>query len=64
MNNATEPVAYPIPAACARMGVSRSLLYRLIADGEIEARKARGRTLITSTEILRWVGSLPTVGGA
>ena len=67
MNATTEPVAYSIPAACARMGIARSSLYRELADGHIAGLKARGRTLITAQEIDRWLSTLPKAmlsGGA
>ena len=59
-----EPVADPIPAACARLGCSRSTIYLEIAAGRLKALKARGRTLITRAEQDRWLSALPTVGGA
>ncbi len=54
-----EPLADPIPAACQRMGIGRSTCFREIADGRLEAIKARGRTLITRVAQDRWLASLP-----
>lgn len=51
------PVAYGPPAAAKRIGISRSTLDRLIADGEIKAKRARSRVLISEDEIRRWLSS-------
>ncbi len=59
-----EPIADPVPAACARMGISRSTLYLELADGRLTALKARGRTLISRAEQARWLAALPELAAA
>jgi excisionase family DNA binding protein len=39
--------------------VSRSSLYRLIASGDIQARKVGRRTMIARVDAERWIDSLP-----
>lgn len=48
------------PADAARaLGIGRSTLFGLLARGEIKARKLGTRTLISATELNRYVDSLP-----
>lgn len=54
----TDALADPIPAACARLGVGRSTIYREIADGHLHAVKARGRTLILRSSQEEWLSNL------
>jgi helix-turn-helix protein len=56
-------LAYSIPEACAASGLSRSMLYLALKDGRLCARKAGARTIIESTELRRFIASLPTTGG-
>ena len=56
MNVAVDtPLAYKVPDACRRLGVSRSLLYDLIKTGELKAIKVANRTLIPESELQRFV---------
>ncbi|TCM12024.1 excisionase family DNA binding protein [Novosphingobium sp. PhB165] len=41
-----EPLAVRIPEACRLTGISRSKLYELIADGQIEIAKIGSMTLV------------------
>jgi excisionase family DNA binding protein len=41
-----EPILLPVPDACRVIGVSRSVLYELIAEGAITTRKLGRKTLI------------------
>lgn len=52
---------HPIPDAAAVLGISRSTLYELIADGEITTVKIGRRTLITQDELERYVRDLGQV---
>ena len=40
-----------VPDAVAHSSLSRSLLYRLMADGRLKARKVGSRTLLSRAEI-------------
>ena len=56
-----EALADPIPAACARLGVSRASLYRQLQIGALCAVKCGGRTLITRQAQVDWLASLPAM---
>lgn len=62
MNIQPDALADPVPAACARLGISRSTLYLEIAAGRIRAVKAGGRTLVRRVDQVAWMDSLPAVG--
>lgn len=53
-----DALADPIPAACARLGVSRSTIYLLFSDQKLRAIKVRGKTLVTRAEQARFIASL------
>jgi hypothetical protein len=42
----SEPLAYSIPDAARVSGLSRSLLYELMAEGELDYSKVRRRRII------------------
>ncbi len=52
-----EPIAYGPEDAAQRIGVSRATIDRLIADGDLKAKRARNRILITESEIRRFLES-------
>jgi hypothetical protein len=54
-----EPLALPIPAACATSGLSRSEIYRRLAAGDLHAVKAGSRTLILMESLRDHLASLP-----
>jgi len=54
-----EPLAYGPADAAFAIGVSRSQVYELLADGTIVGRKLGRRTLITREELIRYLDSLP-----
>jgi excisionase family DNA binding protein len=56
----TEPTADSVNAAAVRLGISRSSLYREIAEGHIRAVRARGRTLVMRVDQAAWQANLPT----
>jgi hypothetical protein len=47
----TEIIAYRIPEAVKVSGISRSSLYRIIADRQLKVRKVRGMTLILRDDL-------------
>ena len=52
-------LAYGIAEACAALGIGRTRLYALIAEGRIEARACGGRTLIPADSLRAFLASLP-----
>ena len=44
--NKTPKLAFTIAEACHAIGIGRSKLYELIAEGRVETRKIGSRTLI------------------
>lgn len=46
MSTTNDKLAYTIPEACHAIGLSRSKIYELIAQGRLERRKIGKRTLI------------------
>lgn len=55
----TAPVTVSVDLAAEMIGCSRSKLYKVIAAGEIKARKMHRRTLIEVAELHRYIASLP-----
>lgn len=53
MGEAIRPLAYRPKDAATVLGVSRSTIYQMIADGEIEARKLGAATVIPHAELAR-----------
>ncbi|WP_181017837.1 helix-turn-helix domain-containing protein [Sneathiella aquimaris] len=49
---------------CAEAGIGRTKLYQEIAAGRIVARKSGRRTLIPTSELEKWLESLPELKGA
>ena len=45
-NQTPAPLAYRIPDACAVLGLGRTSVYELVAEGKLRAIKVAGRTLI------------------
>jgi hypothetical protein len=54
-----EPLAVSLDQAVKISGESRSQLYKLIADGELEAVKSRSKTLIIYASLKRRIAGLP-----
>ena len=48
-----SPKARRIPDACAALGVSRSTIYKLEAQGKIKLVRIAGRTVVPESEIDR-----------
>ena len=53
-------LAYGIQDACRVLGIGRTRLYALIAEGKIEARACGGRTLIPAKSLRAFLASLPS----
>lgn len=47
--------AYRVDEACASLGLGRSKLYQLIADGKLRSVRLAGRTVILATELDRFI---------
>lgn len=54
-------LAYTVEEAGAAIGVGRSMLFEMIRTGELQARKIRGRTIITREELQRLLRDAPVV---
>ncbi len=54
-----SPFAVSIDDACKLAGVGRSLIYKSIAAGNLQTRKAGRRTLIEVAALQSWLSSLP-----
>jgi len=55
----TEPLAVPLSEAVRLTGLSRSELYRRLANGQIQAVKAGVRTLVVMQSLKAHMASLP-----
>lgn len=53
--NASVALAHKIPEACRRIGCGRTMIYELLASGDIKAIKIGNRTLIPESELQRLV---------
>ncbi len=53
-----KPFSYTILDACRVSGIGRTTLYRLIAEGKVDARKAGSRTLIITESLLHYIKNL------
>lgn len=54
-------LAYRVHEAASAMGVSARTVWRLIASGDITARRLGGSCVIPADELRRYLASLPTV---
>ena len=48
-----ERLAYPVPEAAYRLGISRSQLYAMNKNGQVEFVKFGRRTVVTDSELRR-----------
>ncbi len=53
-----EPLTYNPEVAAKRIGISRATLDRLIADGEIRARRAGRRVLVSEASIQEFLADV------
>ncbi|MBA4308080.1 MAG: hypothetical protein C0429_15220 [Sphingopyxis sp.] len=54
------PITVTIPDAVKATGISRSALYEALKRGDLIARKAGRRTLISFADLETYLASLPT----
>lgn len=54
------PIAVTIPDAVKATGMSRSALYEALKRGDLTARKAGRRTLISFADLEAYLANLPT----
>lgn len=54
MNDQT-PLAHRVDSACHRLGIGRTKLYSLIAEGKIRPIKIGSRTLVPESELQRLI---------
>jgi len=54
-----EELTYTMKEAAAALGVSRTTLWRVVADGDLAAIKLDSRTLIPADALRQWVAVLP-----
>lgn len=54
-----KPLALTIPKAVAASGISRTALYEALKRGDISARKAGRRTLISFADLEAFLDRLP-----
>ena len=57
-------LAYTVDEAGPAMGVSRTTVFDMIRNGEVVAKKLRGRTIITRDELLRVIDQAPPARAA
>ncbi|ASE39107.1 helix-turn-helix domain-containing protein [Brevundimonas vesicularis] len=57
-------LAYTVDEAGPAMGVSRTTVFDMIRNGEVMAKKLRGRTIITRDELLRVIDQAPPARAA
>lgn len=58
-----KPITVTIPDAVAASGISRSALYQALKRGDLIARKAGRRTLISIEDLEAYIAGLPKFEG-
>jgi hypothetical protein len=59
-----DPLAHRPRDAAAAIGVSEALIFELIADGALPARKLRGATIILRSDLMIFLEALPLTASA
>lgn len=54
-------IAYSVNEASAALGIGRSKLYGLIAEGKLTPSKIGSRTIILASQLNKFAESLPTM---
>ena len=49
------PLVWQIDPACNRAGIGRTMMYKLIKQGEISPIRVGRRTLIPESELQKWL---------
>ena len=62
--NVTGRAAYSIVEVCARTGLGRDTIYSAIRSGKLTARKVGRRTIVTESDLHRYLETLPKKGKA
>lgn len=60
----SEPLAYTVADAAARLNICKAQIYKEISGGRLTARKMGRRTLIEQREVARWLAALPAMASA
>jgi len=55
------PLAYSIPEVCKWSNAGRTTVYKAINAGNLTAHKRGSRTIILSSDLERWLSSLPQI---
>lgn len=55
----SEKLAFTLKEAASTLGVSKSTLYKALADGKLSAIKLGNRTLIPAEAFKAWIASMP-----
>jgi excisionase family DNA binding protein len=55
------PLAYSIPEVCKCSNAGRTTVYKAINAGDLTAHKRGSRTIILSSDLERWLSSLPQI---
>jgi excisionase family DNA binding protein len=58
----TGRAAHSVAEVCLLLGLSRDMVYSAIRDGRLIARKLGRRTLITDSDLRRFLDRLPRAG--
>jgi excisionase family DNA binding protein len=59
MTERTEPLAYGPKEAARTAGLSRGMIFKLIREGKLPARKSGARTLILAVDLKAYLDGLP-----
>lgn len=59
----SEKFTFTLKEAALSLGVSKSTLYKALADGKLSAIKLGNRTLIPADALRAWLASMPTRRG-
>lgn len=59
-----DPLAYRPRDAAVAIGVSEALIYELISEGALPARKLRGATVILRSDLVTFLEALPLTASA
>ncbi|WP_181707642.1 helix-turn-helix domain-containing protein [Chthonobacter rhizosphaerae] len=60
-NTGSKKLAYSVVEFCSLVGISRSKAYQLISTGELTALKIGTRTVVSSTELDRFITARPVI---
>jgi len=61
MDDRIEKMAFSVDEAGLRAGLGRDKIYAAIKSGQLEARKAGRRTLITTDALKQFIERLPSL---